>query len=61
MKDVFIELVERRTQVLMDAGMDEEAAYKMAGETIYNGGLRDHLADKADMARLLQKERGTAK
>jgi hypothetical protein len=56
MKDLFIELVERRTQVLIDSGMNEEDAYNLAQDTVGNHDLADHLAERADRERDRRRE-----
>ena len=56
-KDFYFDDMERKFNELLDQGMDVEEAYTKASDEAY-AGLKDKMADLADLARLRQKDEG---
>lgn len=55
MKELYISMLEKRQAQLIDAGLSDDEAYRIAGEAAVDM-VKEHLADRADHLRMKKKE-----
>lgn len=55
MRELYIQMLEKRQAQLIDAGLSDDEAYRIAGEAAHDMVI-DHLADRADRLRQRAKD-----